>query len=235
MTVFDRSSEVSGRGGRAAPKLARPALVAIGLALIVTIVWGGYGHHWPWTGINGRTARLWEWLNLLLLPVAVGVLPIWVSRRGGLGRRHLAVVLGALSILVLLVVLGYTVPWAWTGFVGNTLWDWLNLLALPFAVALLPVYHQIYHAWRPRHTTWALIAFGVFLIPVLGGYFGDWRWTGFHGNTLWDWLHLLLLPLLLPAVIVPTVVARQHAGRTPSDAEPRGPRRSSGHPVRRSD
>jgi hypothetical protein len=38
---------------------------------------------------------------------------------------------------------------------------------------------------------------------VLAGYLAHWRWTGFTGNTAWDWLHLLLLPLLVPAVIVP--------------------------------
>jgi hypothetical protein len=38
------------------------------------------------------------------------------------------------------VVAGYLVPLAWTGFPGNTLWDWLQLLLLPFVVPtfLLP-------------------------------------------------------------------------------------------------
>jgi hypothetical protein len=26
------------------------------------------------------------------------------------------------------------VPWHWTGFVGNTLWDWLQMLLVPFAI-----------------------------------------------------------------------------------------------------
>jgi hypothetical protein len=43
----------------------------------------------------------------------------------------------------------------------------------------------------------------VFVALVLAGYLAHWRWTGFTGNTAWDWLHLLLLPLLVPAVIVP--------------------------------
>jgi hypothetical protein len=29
------------------------------------------------------------------------------------------------------VILGYAVPWGWTGFRGNTLWDWFNLVFLP--------------------------------------------------------------------------------------------------------
>jgi hypothetical protein len=45
----------------------------------------------------------------------------------------------------------------------------------------------------------------VFLGLVLAGYLAKWRWTGFTGNTVWDWLHLLLLPLLVPVVIVPAL------------------------------
>ena len=49
------------------------ALVGVGaglaLVLIVLIVYGGYGQHWGWIGVNGRTATLWDWLHLLLLPL----------------------------------------------------------------------------------------------------------------------------------------------------------------------
>ena len=61
---------------------------------------------------------------------------------------------------------------------------------------------------------------GHFDVSVLAGYLARWRWTGFTGNTAWDWLHLLLLPLLVPAVIVPllrSVVAERF-----SDAEGTG-------------
>jgi hypothetical protein len=40
---------------------------------------------------------------------------------------------------------------------------------------------------------------------------GNWKWTGFRGNTLWDWLHLLLLPLLLPMIVVPALTRRASA------------------------
>jgi hypothetical protein len=29
----------------------------------------------------------------------------------------------------------------------------------------------------------------------------DWTWTGFQGNKLWDWIDLLLVPVLLPFVL----------------------------------
>ena len=40
-----------------------------------------------------------------------------------------------------------------------------------------------------------------FALLVSAGYGFDWRWTGFPGNTLWDWLHLLLVPFVLPIVL----------------------------------
>jgi hypothetical protein len=51
----------------------------------------------------------------------------------------------------------------------------------------------------------ALLA--AFLVCVLGGYVWGWTWTGFRGNTLWDWLHLLLLPLAIPTILLPAAVA----------------------------
>jgi hypothetical protein len=56
----------------------RPGRVGIIAALVAAtlVLWGGHGHHRPWTGISGRTATLWDWLNLLLLPVAFSRLVI---------------------------------------------------------------------------------------------------------------------------------------------------------------
>ena len=45
------------------------ALGAAGGLALAVVLWGGYSHHWPWTGINGGTATLWDWLNLLFLPL----------------------------------------------------------------------------------------------------------------------------------------------------------------------
>jgi hypothetical protein len=64
---------------RASP--ARIGVLAAAAAAFTIVLWGGYSRRWSWTGINGHTATLWDWLHLLLLPVAVGVLPIWMSRR----------------------------------------------------------------------------------------------------------------------------------------------------------
>lgn len=201
-------------------------VLIVGAVALALVLWGGYGHHWPWTGINGQTATLWDWLHLLLLPLAVAVLPIWLARDAKLDPVIKRAALAGAAVFAVVVVAGYTIPWAWTGFVGNTLWDWLNLAALPLAVALTPLAIELRATWAGRQTGVALVAAAVFAAIVLGGYLGHWTWTGFTGNTLWDWMHLLLLPLLLPILVVPTLVPRARArmvavsrgGEGPADA-----------------
>ena len=156
-----------------------------------------------WIGVNGRTATLWDWLHLVLLPIAALVISLWLRHRPPLTGTRAAAVGALAAVFVVLVLAGYLVPWGWTGFVGNTLWDWLNLAALPVAVALIPVLVELRPDWSRRHTAALAVGVAVFVALVLAGYLAHWRWTGFTGNTAWDWLHLLLLPLLVPAVIVP--------------------------------
>jgi hypothetical protein len=191
---------------RTAGSHARSALLAAagGLALAL-VLWGGYSHTWPWIGINGRTATLWDWLHLLLLPLVFAVLPTWVRRDTRMDPRTKSIATSALVVFAIIVVAGYTIPWAWTGFRGNTVWDWLGLVVLPVTLLLMPWFAELRGDWRRHHTMVAATVLVVFGAVVLGGYLGGWHWTGFTGNTLWDWLHLLLLPLLLPTVIVPAL------------------------------
>jgi hypothetical protein len=186
---------------RRALSVRRSTAVAV-VAAFALVIWGGYGRHWSWTGINAKSATLWDWLNLLMLPIAVAILPLWLSGRTRIGRRHTAIGMSVLVAFAVLVIAGYTVPWAWTGFVGNKLWDWLELLVLPLTVALIPVVLDLRDSWTARHSFLALTFLVAFMVVVLGGYLGDWGWTGFRGNTLWNWLHLWLLPLLIPLVVI---------------------------------
>ncbi len=188
------------------PLRTRTLWICSGALVLALVLWGGYSGRMSWTGINGHTATLWDWLHLLLLPAAFGLLPLTLSRRAGLTRRHKSVVTVAVVAFALLVLFGYVIPWAWTGFSGNRLWDWLELLVLPMAVALTPLYGAMRAGWSRRHTIAVMCGLAVFGVIVLGGYLANWNWTGFHGNTLWDWLHLLLLPLLLPTIIVPALI-----------------------------
>lgn len=186
---------------------ARRTLLAClgGLALAV-VLWGGYSHHWPWTGINGGTATLWDWLHLLLLPLAVAVFPVWLRRDTRVHPRSKLYTATALAAFAVVVILGYVVPWGWTGFRGNTLWDWFNLVFLPLTVVLMPRFLELREGWRARHTALTACLLTLFLAAVLGGYLGSWTWTGFTGNTLWNWMNLLFLPLLLPTVILPALM-----------------------------
>jgi hypothetical protein len=178
---------------------------AVALVVLAVVVYGGYGEHWRWVGVNGATATLWDWLHLLLLPIAAVALPLWLRHRPQMSGAAVTGVAALLAAFVFVVLAGYLVPWAWTGFIGNTLWDWLNLGALPLAVALIPVLVELRSEWGRRHAVALSIVAVVFIAVVLAGYVARWAWTGFVGNTVWDWLHLLLLPLLVPAVIVPVL------------------------------
>ena len=43
-------------------------------------------------------------------------------------------------------------------------------------------------------------------MTLIGGYAWRWTWTGHRGNTLWDWLQLLLLPLVFPSILLPALL-----------------------------
>jgi hypothetical protein len=107
----------------------------------------------------------------------------------------------------ILVVLGYALDLGWTGFPDNRLWDWLELLVLPLAVAFLPVWSEMSRGVRPKHLVVAACALAALIVTIVGGYEGGWGWTGFQGNTLFDWLQLFIAPLLLPLVLVPLIGA----------------------------
>lgn len=179
-------------------------LALAALAGVAVVLWGGYARGWGWTGFAHR-ALLWDWLHVVLLPLAVAVAPLWLRHGHRLGRLRHLLLASAVAGFTLLVVLGYMVPLRWTGFPGNTLWDWLELLVLPLAVALAPVWVDISRGVRPIHRLAGAAALALLAVALAGGYGDGWRWTGFEGNTLFDWLQLLVAPLLLPLVAVPLV------------------------------
>jgi hypothetical protein len=176
-------------------------------AVVAAVLVGGYQEHWSWTGISGKTATLWDWFELLLLPITVATLPLWLTGRHALDSRRKAVGLVLLMAFAVLVVLGYTVPWNWTGFSDNHLWDWISLLLLPLVVATFPIWPEIRRDLRTHHHLLLIAALTGLVVCALGGYLWGWTWTGFEGNTLWDWLHLLLLPLAIPTLLLPAALA----------------------------
>src|SRR3954447_22940969 len=180
----------------------RVAVVSV-LAGLAVFLWGGYVAGWTWTGLSEDVA-LWDWLEALALPVTVGLLPMLLTYRGRLHRRHRLLLVAALAGFVCLVLAGYLVPWEWTGFTGHTLWDWLELALLPVVLATAAFWPA---PGDLEVRDWALIAIGgaVFVVVVLAGYLVPWEWTGFSDNKAWDWIKLLLLPVLVPTVVLPAL------------------------------
>jgi hypothetical protein len=115
-------------------------VVGLMLALLVTI-FGGYWLHWSWTGYEKPLYEtVWDWLGIVLFPTTLLLLPLWLrsrQRRKVWWRVGFAVLALAFAVLV---VGGYGLDWAWTGFSDNKLWDWLKLFLLPFALPVAYVW-----------------------------------------------------------------------------------------------
>ncbi|GAC1393159.1 MAG: hypothetical protein NVSMB38_19950 [Ktedonobacteraceae bacterium] len=109
--------------------------------------------------------------------------------------------ISSLSVLILLAICSYLFNWKWTGFNGNTLWDWLQLLVLPVSITAASIWFSTQQQWRTQWTLVLIATIVAFIVLAIGGYGFGWKWTGFGGNTLWDWLKLLILPIVLPTVM----------------------------------
>lgn len=56
---------------------------------------------------------------------------------------------------------------------------------------------ELRRRWLTARVVLPALALAIFLLLILGGYIFNWTWTGFRGNTVWDWLKLLVLPVVL--------------------------------------
>lgn len=71
-----------------------------------------------------------------------------------------------------------------------------------------------------KHPVWAVIASVVtagIILLALGGYFLGWTWTGFEGNTFWDWLSLLITPVTLGVVSIIFSIQQNQGSTAASD------------------
>jgi len=172
--------------------------VAAFIAVIAVVLVGGYGFGWKWTGLEGK--KLWDWLELLLLPGSIAVFALWFSVRGA-APRPWRIALGGIFLAVAVVAVGsYDFGWTWTGFQGNELWDWLHLWVLPLTLMLLPAWLASRGTHRRQWLAVELTVVAFFAVAVIGGYGFGWKWTGFAGNRVWDWMNLLIVPFVLPAL-----------------------------------
>ena len=215
-----RDGSTSGPAAPASDSRRRKPIVrsvvvgVVAVAAIVTVA-GGYLGGWTWTGFRANN-QLWDWLTLLLLPVAFATIPVWLRNPEYFDRTkrilHAALALGFIAF----VVVGYTMPLGWTGFTGNRLWDWLVLLLLPATLVTVTTWSSTSRTIRRRHIIALAVLAAGWLLTVIGGYVWGWTWTGYQGNTLWDWLQLLLLPLVVPTILAPAAadfLSRPRGGR----------------------
>jgi len=203
-------------GSRQARKSAAAALA---IAAVV-VLWGGYARGWQWTGLPANN-QLWNWLQILLLPVVLGTIPLWMQDRKYISHGRRVSYAAAIAAWAGFVIAGYLVPQMhWTGFTDQKLGDWLQLLLIPSAVAITTV--LVSRRGRLPRGRWlrpgeicitAALTAG-WIATLIGGYALKWTWTGYTDaagqghpplGTLWDWL-VLILPMVLPLCLLPPLL-----------------------------
>ena len=82
----------------------KKVLVATVVILVVLEI-GTYAFNWNWTGFKANDT-VWDWLKLLLLPIALAAVPLWFTAEEGQQRIWLAqlkwVLLATVVILAIL-------------------------------------------------------------------------------------------------------------------------------------
>jgi hypothetical protein len=196
--------------GEASPRRLRPPTVrhlALGAAAAATVILiiGSYADDWSWTGLT-ENGQVWDWMELLLLPVALGTFPLWLRFSGQMSPTRRTALGCAVLAFFVFVLLGYVLPLTWTGFRGHTLWDWLTLIVLPITITAATIWPKTGRTLRPFYIV-AASALGVaWVVTLIGGYAADWTWTGYPGNTVWQWVELLLAPIAITTCIVPELI-----------------------------
>lgn len=59
-------------------------LITGAIALVALVLLGGYQFHWDWTGFNGSNQSgktLWDWMQLLFIPLVLVVAGFWFNHR----------------------------------------------------------------------------------------------------------------------------------------------------------
>jgi hypothetical protein len=184
----------------------KDATYVLFVAGLVTLV-GGYAGPWKWTGFE-ENGQVWDWLSLLLLPVVLGTIPLWIQDREYIGTGRRIIYAAVIVAFTGFAIAGYLVPISWTGFSGQRLWNWMELLVLPGALAMTAALTSRGIRYqgrllRPYERGMVIALVAGWIVTVIGGYALQWTWTGYSGNTLWEWLQMLLEPLVFPTILLP--------------------------------
>ena len=205
-------------------KVRKYGTAVVAVAALVAL-WGGYARGWNWTGFQGN-GQLWDWLKLLLLPVALGIIPLWIQDRDYISRPRRVAYGVVIVAWTGFVIAGYLIPLKWTGFPDQTLRNWFDLILVPVAListtALTSsqVRSSKARSLRPYQKGLIVALVVGWIVTVIGGYLLRWSWTGYHGNTLWEWLNLLFAPLVFPTILLPALLkwVSGNAARRASEA-----------------
>jgi hypothetical protein len=202
------------------PRTQTVRYLALGVAAVATLILiiGSYAGDWSWTGLT-QNGQVWDWMQLLLLPVALGTFPLWLRFSGQMGPTRRRALGCAVLAFFVFVLLGYILPLTWTGFRGHTLWDWLTLIVLPITITTATIWPKTGRTLRPFYVVAASALGLAWVVTLIGGYIGDWTWTGYPGNTLWEWVELLLAPIAITTCIVPELI-RVVAGKAADGTTP---------------
>lgn len=79
----------------------------------------------------------------------------------------------------------------------------------------------VLRAYR-QHPAWMLlltVVIAAILVLAYGGYFMGWDWTGFKGNTFWDWLSLLITPVTIATISVVFSIKQAQHGMEESEIQ----------------
>src|ERR1700722_12021083 len=209
----------SGMSGIIGNETARKGAACALAAALLIVLWGGYIQKWQWTGLEG-TGQVWDWLQLLLMPVALGVIPLWIQYKDFIGKSRRDIYAVLVVAWTGFVIAGYLIPIKWAGFSGMKLWNWLLLLADPAAVATaITLFDMSARGAKIRLGLYQKIIIvtlvAAWIVTIIGGYALHWTWTGYWGRGLWDWLGVLL-PMVFSIILLPTLakwVTGNAAGR----------------------
>ncbi len=126
------------------------------VVILVILEIGTYAFNWTWTGFKNNDT-VWDYLQLLLLPITLAIVPIWFMAEEAQQRVWLSqlkwVLLISVALLVVLFVGTYQFNWIWTGFRDHgRVWDWLSLLLVPLIVAVLPIWYSTRQSFSSNGT-----------------------------------------------------------------------------------
>src|SRR6266702_1228396 len=68
-------------------KIKQHPFIVSGIIGSIVLIFSGYWFHWSWTGFN---KTLWDWMQLLIIPIALALVAIWFNRNERKNEQKIA-------------------------------------------------------------------------------------------------------------------------------------------------